>query len=322
MNSKNLLLLISRIAIPACILYYIFINIPVSEVISVISTSTSGIVLPAMVIYTIIHIISGYRLKIVAFNQDISITTFQAVEINLSKIFYGLFLPGGSLTGGTVRFYKLFGKQRNISGSLAVITLDGVVSIITLCLVGSVMWTIHMPPDMEFFLFTILSILAACIILILILFQDKIKVLYKLKMKILRLWLLPQKFKQIINTLTEYKNVNLNIFITIIILSIITQLMGISVYYLFAHSLDIDLSFATIGWIRTLVVIATMLPVSISGIGVREGMFIYLLSQYGVSAEQSLALSFLVFVFTVLIMGLFSGLLEGRRFFLSPIKDN
>ena len=141
-------------------------------------------------------------------------------------------------------------------------------------------------------------------------------------MRILRIRFLPQKLKQVITTLTEYKNVGLNIFITVIMLSISTQLMGISIYYLFAHMLDIDLSFVIIGWIRTIVVVATMLPVTISGIGVREGMFIYILSQYGIGTEQSLALSFLVFVFTVLIGGLFSGLLEARRFVLRPLIDS
>jgi uncharacterized protein (TIRG00374 family) len=322
MNLRKLLFLIVRIAVAVCILFYIFINIPFSDVLSVISASSLEFVVSAMIIYSILQIISGYRLKIIAHNQGLSINTFQAVEINLSKMFYGLFLPGGSFAGGTVRFLKLFDKQRNIPMSLAIITLDAFVAIITLCFVGSIMWVIHVPPKTELLLLIILLLLTGCIMMILILFQDKIVLLNKLKTRVLNFRYVPQKIKQIIDTLSEYKNVSLSLLATIITLSIITQLMGITVFYSLAMSLDIDISYVAIGWIRTVVAIAVMLPITISGIGVREGVFIFLLAQYGIGAENSLAFSIVIFVFTVLVPAVVSGILEGRKFLLKPLPNS
>ncbi|MGH7799265.1 MAG: hypothetical protein ACREOW_01375 [Thermodesulfobacteriota bacterium] len=50
------------------------------------------------------------------------------------------------------------------------------------------------------------------------------------------------------------------------------------VYYILASSLDIDISFIAIGWIRGTVVMVTMIPIFLSGLGVREGSLILLLS--------------------------------------------
>src|ERR1051326_9007558 len=39
--------------------------------------------------------------------QDVQLGTFEALEINLATLFWGLFLPGGNITGIAVRLYRL-----------------------------------------------------------------------------------------------------------------------------------------------------------------------------------------------------------------------
>jgi len=90
MKIKNVFLLGSRLLIAICILYYIFSNFPISEVISIMTSSKIEYVLMGFVLHLVLHLFSGYRLKIIAENQDITITTFQAIEINISKTFYGI----------------------------------------------------------------------------------------------------------------------------------------------------------------------------------------------------------------------------------------
>jgi hypothetical protein len=56
-----------------------------------------------------------------------------------------------------------------------------------------------------------------------------------------------------------------------------------------------------------------MIPISISGLGVREGALLFLLKPYGVWGEEALALSLIIFGITVLLIGAIGGLLEGRK---------
>lgn len=321
MKIYKIFFVVSRLFIAVFILYFIFSNIPITEVISITKSSRLDYILISLVLYITVLLFTAYRLKTIAYNQNISITIFQAAEINLSKIFYGLLLPGGSLTGGTIRFYKLFGKDRNTAGSLATISLDGVISIIALCLVAVFIWLLHMPPNSGVIVSILLLILTACISLILLLFKGKRTVLFDIISDLINKTFFPDKLKRLVTSLSQYKNLNLRCFTTIFAVSIATQLLGILVYYFFARSLGIDITLVAIGWVRGVVVIATMLPITLSGIGVREGVFLYMLNQYGVASEQSLALSFLVFVFIVLISASIYGIIEVWRLFLSSLRD-
>ena len=49
-----------------------------------------------------------------------------------------------------------------------------------------------------------------------------------------------------------------------------------------------------------------MLPISINGIGVREGIFVFLLGQWGVDPAQALALAWLEYGI-ILLFGLLGG---------------
>ena len=63
---------------------------------------------------------------------------------------------------------------------------------------------------------------------------------------------------------------------------------------IFGAALNLDLPAAEMLWIVAVVSVAQLLPVTIAGIGTREGAFIYLLAVYGVTEPNALALSLLM----------------------------
>ncbi|MBN1760258.1 MAG: flippase-like domain-containing protein, partial [Chitinispirillaceae bacterium] len=68
-----------------------------------------------------------------------------------------------------------------------------------------------------------------------------------------------------------------------------------------ATDLDIVIAFTDWCWIYGLMSIAVLLPLSIGGIGIRDGSLIGLLSYMGISADRSLALSLLLFFFMFIV---------------------
>ncbi|HMK43935.1 MAG TPA: lysylphosphatidylglycerol synthase transmembrane domain-containing protein [Dissulfurispiraceae bacterium] len=93
--------------------------------------------------------------------------------------------------------------------------------------------------------------------------------------------------------------------------SLCTQLLGFTAVYILAKGLGLDISFLSVALYLPIIIITTMLPVSISGIGVREYAFIYFFGAAGVSPQASMTLSLLWF-FSVVIAGLW-GLVEYLR---------
>jgi hypothetical protein len=87
--------------------------------------------------------------------------------------------------------------------------------------------------------------------------------------------------------------------------------------YSLALGLHIDIHLIIVGWVRSLINIATMVPISFSGLGIREGGLIVLLKPYGVSGSEAVALSFLIYLGN-LFLGFIGGLLEARKFLFPP----
>ena len=73
--------------------------------------------------------------------------------------------------------------------------------------------------------------------------------------------------------------------------SLLLQVASISVSWIVAAALDVDLSFSACLALVPLVWLATLVPLSFGGIGVREAAFAYLLGTVGVSPEASLLVS-------------------------------
>lgn len=84
--------------------------------------------------------------------------------------------------------------------------------------------------------------------------------------------------------------------------------------YLLARALDLDLSFIEVSYAVALGSLVTLIPISISGLGTREAAIIAYLSTSGISAEQALGFSLLVF----LTFYLGSGLLGAVAWWIKP----
>lgn len=74
--------------------------------------------------------------------------------------------------------------------------------------------------------------------------------------------------------------------------NIIFLLFFVNVYFL-AKGLGVHIGFIELSSVVALGAIVSLIPISISGIGIREGLFVVLLSTFGVSKEEAVALSFL-----------------------------
>lgn len=86
-----------------------------------------------------------------------------------------------------------------------------------------------------------------------------------------------------------------------LLLSAVFQLATVSVNLLLCMSFGISVGYLQLLWIVAVVSLVQSLPISIAGIGVREGAYIYLLEQQGVSGSLALALSLSVFAIQVLL---------------------
>jgi glycosyltransferase 2 family protein len=98
-----------------------------------------------------------------------------------------------------------------------------------------------------------------------------------------------------------------------LVLSIGYQALMVTSTWMLARSLQLDISLAVLAVVMPLILIATLLPISVAGFGVREGAYVVLLGEVGVSASDATLLS----LFTVASLAVASlpggiGIMVGR----------
>jgi len=79
-------------------------------------------------------------------------------------------------------------------------------------------------------------------------------------------------------------------------LSLVVQALSLLMIYLIARGIDQKLTFTALFVFVPIISIITMLPISISGLGVRESAYVLLFGLTGVPAEASMSISFLWFL--------------------------
>jgi hypothetical protein len=97
--------------------------------------------------------------------------------------------------------------------------------------------------------------------------------------------------------------------------------MVIGVYYLLASDLLINVALADWMWIVSITSVAVLLPVSIAGIGLREGALISCLTYLSVDGELAIALSIGVLTM-MLASALLGGLMDIRESTIDARRAN
>jgi glycosyltransferase 2 family protein len=96
------------------------------------------------------------------------------------------------------------------------------------------------------------------------------------------------------------------------LLSIAYQSLVVTEMWLIARAVDVDVPMAVFGAVLPLVLVATLLPFSIGGVGIREGSIVLLLTRAGIDTSDATVISLLSLAALTLATGLFGLLLIGK----------
>ena len=312
---------ILRFTVAIAIIVFLLTKISIPDVVDSIISAKIHYIIAAFIVSSFSWLILSYRLKFFSNMQGLTISTFQAFEINVSTLFYGLFLPGGNLTGGVIKFYKLSRKDNKLPEALVALALDRVFATLALCAVGLFFWMLSVPDDSKLLVLSMIFILLGLAFFCLLIFFDTDHRVIKWLLSLANKVYASPKLNRFIQSLSGLGRVPLRPLIFMTVISIASQLLNLLVFFLLLKSIDLDVPFVSIGWIRSVVVLVTMIPISISGMGLREGAFILLLGAFGVSDGSAFAYSLLVFAVTRIVPGLLGGLFEARKFFDKGISQ-
>jgi len=318
-SQKTAIRLIATIALVVGIFWFI----PFSQVVAALREVRLGYVTLGFTLAILSTYSEAIQLWLLLRRVAVSISPWKVFETNIITRFYGQFLPS-ELLAATVKFYRLAAPTNQYGEVVAALVYFRIVNMAVLALSGLTFWAIEMPAGANRWIGLLLFGMVAAVVAIHVAFASPRVIRGATWLASTRgmSWLkgkLFEKIKKLGRTTTESYRVFGNFTWPIVLLAVFRIAMGIASFSMVALSLDIHLSFLTVGWIRAVLQPIMMLPVTFSGIGVREGSLVILLHEYGVPASKAVALAFLLFAILLVTNGL-GGLLELKNF-LNPDRS-
>lgn len=313
-TKQRRLQLVLRVGFAITGLVFLFTRVPIDAVADSIRTSRPLPIGLAFAAALAIQVAIAERLSLLTGADGDRTSTGKVLIINLATRFYSLFLPGGNLTGAAIRVHRLGRDKNAYAPAAAAVTLDRIAATGGLCLTGGVFWLAEQPAGAGAVMAVFVAVLCGLGLVVGGL-SGRIRLPNRARQRLSSLmaqWSDGDSVEGVLRISLQHTR---GILLALTGLSVLSHLLGVLAYYSLGAALGLTevLSFVTIGWVRSAVILATMIPITISGIALREGAVLLLLAAYGVASETALAFSLLVFTVTALAPGLVGGLLELRR---------
>lgn len=307
MKTSRRLALVAKLVFTGGFLYFIFTIVPFSEVIGAIRAARLREIALALPLVLLAPFISAARLKVLTDAQGMSISVPRIARINFMARFYGLVLPG-QLVGGVIRWHKIKRLEGKSAETLAAIVYARLVLLEVMIFLGVVFLLVELPREVH-----PVSIASLVILFVLLLAGAYLSV--RADRSRLLGWLSGRRdsfLGRLASATGRYRHLSAGRWAMVSGITIVENLVGLLIVYLLAASLAVAVPLVTLGWVRSVIETLTMLPISISGLGVREGGLLVLLEPYGVTGRDAVALSFLMLGRGVLV-ALIGGLLELKQ---------
>jgi uncharacterized protein (TIRG00374 family) len=283
------------------------------EVLGILKGSNKVFILTAVFINILLSAVVAYRLKLVMSGQMVFLSIKDAVYLTFIGYFFNNFLPT-AIGGDIAKAHYASKKTNNKVASYAAVLADrilGLIATLLVALVGLVFMGKNM--DNKFIVWAVPFVFLLTVLMIMFLLKKN-----NIPEKA------PSRDKGIFHAIKEtslklYTAINLyrnspGLLVKGIALSLALQSLSIISIYLLVLCTGSDIPLSRLFLVIPLVWTVSMIPLSLNGLGVREGAFVYFLKGY-IGAEKAFAVSIL-WLGLIMLYSAIGGILQ----LLYPVK--
>lgn len=302
-----------KIAISAFLLWLILKNTDVRTLWHYISSMNLLKYSIAVLIAFTAFVLSAIRWYIFIRAYRLNISLLEAIKFVMIALSLGIVLPAGA-GPDVIRF--LYGQKKNrhmraeLLSSIFMDRFIGLTSLIFLALVGIYMGVEGLGSIKKL----VWVILILFIVTLLFLLSEAFDKLMEKLFGNIQAFRIGERVRKLTKTFGMYRENKMALLFCFVVSLVMQSLFGLSVYFI-AEAMDIHLDPVKSVFITASVNFITMIPITFSGVGLREGAFVFLLGEQ-IGKEAAVALS-LIYYFTTII-AYSPGIIF---FFLEPLKE-
>lgn len=239
------------------------------------------------------------RWKLLLKVKGISISFRQALSFILVGMFLGLLLPT-NLGGDIAKMYdfsRFSSKPIDTASSIFMERWSGTVTLSAIALLGLVFYYQNVNAQVQVL---VLSVFAASVAGSIVIFSrrlyDKFAPIPSARNRILDQ--VKNKLTSLFNSIQDYRR-HKTLLVNTLLLSALVNILRIIVNYVNAQAVGMTIHLLYFFLFIPLTILVMMIPVSIAGIGVREGAYLYFFSQVGMAPSEAVLLSWMGFILVV-----------------------
>lgn len=312
-----------RLVISAAILYLIFTLVPVDRVARILAGVDPAWLVLATAVFLLEQIAVAWRIRVLTDQNGMPLSGRSILGINAIGAFYSVFLPG-ELVSSAVRWYRMSQPSGQRAEAFAAIGFARLVDTLGLLALGALFWLIDLPTtDVTVFYVLLAGFGSLLLLLVLSLHQP----LHRRFLGLLRA--LPQvrpatvainALRKVMDAVTAYRGLSPGAISALVLWTFARHILSAVSMAFCMIAIGLSVDWLAVVWIKMVVSFVTMLPITLAGLGVREGTLALLLAPHGVDGAEAVALGFLL-LFLRLLFAAGGGLLEGRRLFHSAAPN-
>lgn len=257
------------------------------EIVRVLQRAQVGYLLAAVALWFVIQLLNVYKWSLLNRAQGLVIPFRRLLDVYYMGMFFNTFLPSG-FGGDALRAYELSRMSKQGGSSVASVAIDRFTSLYALLLVATVS-RYFAPPDWQVMpLSWLISLDAVAAIA----FWAACREAW---LRQIAAWPLFEKRPGVVrflgdmaSSLGALSGAPVAVLVTLGI-SVLYQFLNVVLHFLLLLALGLSVTFAYTACFLPLLVLVASLPLSINGLGIREGGFVYFLGKAGVPAADAVS---------------------------------
>ena len=314
MRAKKILLQLLKVTISVGLIIFLVWKASPGKLSSYLRDIDPFLLTTALLVFSLSSFLGAVQWFILLRKSDFKLTFPKVLKLYFVGLFFNNFLPA-NVGGDAFKIFDIAKMGNDPYKVFAITLLDRIFGIFGLCILALISSFIILPGGNINNLWVYILLFAVVVVgsLIVVLNMRLAKFLRRTFARI-TLWNIGKKLDVIFSQLGELRNLK-PVMMKVAFLTLSVQFLRILTHIIVGRSIGMEMS----GWMPLyffifipLLGMIMILPISINGLGIREGAGVLLFTGVGVPAEQALLIEFLTYLVMVTV-SLVGGFLFLRR---------
>jgi uncharacterized protein (TIRG00374 family) len=300
-QNRRPLLQVMKVVVSLGLIVFLLMKISPGRLVSVIEATRPADIVAALVIFFTSGILGAFQWHLLLRAGGIVLPFSRTFRLYFVGLFFNNFLPA-NVGGDAVKIYDVSRFGNDPYQVFAITLLDRVIGITGLCLLAIIASSVLLGEGSIENLKIYVVVFVGCIAPVIALTVNRrLSGVVKRMFGMITWWGLGERFGTVFEHLGGFRKLRI-LLVKLTLLAIVVQFLRVGTHIAVGKALGIDIAPAAFLYFFVfipLLGLLMVLPISINGLGIREGTGVLLFTQIGLLEEQAFLIEFITYVVMV-----------------------